>query len=75
MSEALRDAYARACVEYDAACKALEAAKLRAQTARETCVRLETELQMTRLSDGLFPQLDCAAAKPHAEAVPPKRSG
>ena len=75
MSEALRDAYARACVEHDAASKALKAAELRAQAARATCERLEAELQMTFLTDGIFPQLDCASAKPRAEAVLPKRSG
>jgi hypothetical protein len=59
MGEATRDAYLRACIEFDAATKALEAAESRLRAAREACERLEAALDMTCLCEGPFPQLDC----------------
>lgn len=73
MGEALRDAYARACIEHTAACDALEAAKLRVRRAREECERLEAALQMTGLSGGIFPQLGCALEQPARQDVVPSR--
>ena len=63
MSEATRDAYVRACIELDAATKALEAAQARAKAAREACESLEAALGMTELTTAPFPPLDCVTAR------------
>ena len=61
MAERERDAYMLACVELEAASQALEGAEARVRAARAECERLEAALEMTRLSDGIFPELGCAA--------------
>jgi len=63
VSEATRDAYVRACIELDAATKALEAAEARARAAREACESLEAALGMTELAHGPFPPLDCVKTR------------
>jgi len=70
MGEALRDAYALACVELDTACDALRAAQARVEAAREQCAILEARLGMTTLSDDSFPQLPDESAEPGCMPVP-----
>ena len=72
MGEALRDAYARACIEHEAACEALKAARTRVEVARETCERLEAALQMTGLSEGVFPDVERGGAPSGCAATPQK---
>ncbi len=70
MGEALRDAYALACVELDTACDALRAAQARVEAAREQCAILEARLGMTTLSDDSFPQLPDESAESSCMPVP-----
>ncbi|MBW6399804.1 hypothetical protein KPL78_18240 [Roseomonas sp. HJA6] len=63
MDEALRDAYVQACVELEAACEALKAAKARLQAARDRCAGIEAELKMTGLSQAPFPELPCESTR------------
>ncbi len=70
MGEALRDAYALACVELDAACEALKAAQTRVEVAREQCAALEAQLGMTTLQDEPFPQLSDESGKAGCTAAP-----
>lgn len=70
MGEALRNAYARACIEHEAACEALKAAHARVAVARETCERLEAALQMTGLSEGAFPNVEPGAGASECAAKP-----
>ena len=75
MSEALRDAYALACVELDTACDALKAAQARVDAAREQCAILEARLGMTTLSDDTFPQLPGESAQSGCMPVPGRLKG